>query len=205
MTYKSVSKKPDNGQYEVVYADPPWDQKNGTALNGYTIKEGKQVWSRNGNKPRVQQYPTMSVEEICRLPVKNISARNSVLFMWVTNKYLMLASDVIAAWGFTYVATIVWKKKKMGGGMGGRVRITSEYLLFCERGSLPSDGIIPESVIEAKREYVNGKPYGSKKPHLFRKMIEDLYPSKKRLEMFAREHRPSWDVFGNEIENSIQL
>lgn len=192
-------------KYQVIYADPPWDQKNGAPLKGYTVVDGVQTLQRAKNSPRNQSYNTMDLKSISEIPVKGIVEKDSVLFMWTTNKFLLDAKQVIEAWGFKYVACITWKKKRMGGGLGGDVRITSEFLLFCRRGSLRAAQPLTESVIEAKREYVNGYPVGSRKPNVFRKIIEEMYPEATRLEMFAREHWAGWDVFGDQVENSIKI
>jgi N6-adenosine-specific RNA methylase IME4 len=192
--------------YDVIYADPPWEQKAGRPLSGgYKKENGVQVFNPVSNTSSNLSYPTMSVEEIAALPVKEITNKNAFLFIWVTNKYLLEVRTVIEAWGFKYVACITWKKKRIGNGMGGVVRITSEHLLFCRRGNLKAVGNIPESVIEAKRPYVNGYPCHSKKPEVFTEMIESIYPEGKKLEMFARQQRQGWDVFGNEVQDSIRL
>jgi site-specific DNA-methyltransferase (adenine-specific) len=192
-------------EYKIIYADPPWIQKAGRKLKPYKVINGKQIWNSDEVKTTDLPYQTMTVEEIANIPVKNIVDKDAFLFMWVTNKYLLQAEKVIKAWGFEYVACITWRKKKMGGGLGGVVRISSEYLLFCRRGNLKAIGTIPESVIEAKRPYVNGYPCHSKKPDVFAEIIESVSPPGKRLEMFARNHRDGWDVFGNEVENSIEI
>lgn len=192
-------------KYQVVLADPPWDQKRGRNLSKYKIVDGKQIWNSEFSKSTDLPYPTMSLDDIKSMPIKSITSPNSFLFIWVTNKYLLDAKEVICAWGFNYSACITWRKKRMGGGLGGVVRITSEHLLFCRRGNLKAHGIIPESVIEAKRPYVNGYPLHSKKPDVFSEIIEQITPNYSRLELFARRKRDGWDVWGNEVESSLVL
>lgn len=192
-------------KYNVVYADPPWPQKAGRKMSGYKKVNGKEIWNSDHVKTENLPYETMTVDEIAAIPVKEIVPKDAFLFMWVTNKYLLKSEKVIKAWGFEYIACITWKKKRMGGGLGGVVRITSEHLLFCRRGNLKAVGNIPESVIEAKRPYVNGSPCHSKKPECFAEMIESVSPAGRKLEMFARSPRVGWDVFGNEVENSISI
>lgn len=192
-------------KYSVIYADPPWDQKAGRKMSGYKVVDGVEVWNSDHVKSELLPYKTMSVEDIAAIPVKGLSEKNSFLFIWVTNKYLLQCEKVINAWGFKFVACITWRKNKMGGGLGGTVRSTSEFLLFCRRGHLKAIGVIPESVIEAKRPYVNGKPAHSKKPEIFAKLIESVSPPGNYLEMFARSPRDGWDVFGDEVENSITI
>lgn len=154
------------------------------------------------NKP--QQF---QINDMCQMVLREMISpkKNAFLFMWVTNKYLLKSQEIIKAWGFEYVACIVWKKKRMGGGLGGVVRISSEYLLFCRRGNLKAIGHIPESVIEAKRPYTNGYPCNSKKPEIFIELIESISPDGNKLELSARNNRIGWDVFGNECKNSIAL
>jgi N6-adenosine-specific RNA methylase IME4 len=190
--------------YQIIYADPPWEQKAGRKLNDYKMIDGKQIWNSNETKSQELPYQTMNVNTIASLPVKKIVAKDAFLFIWVTNKYLLESKAVIEAWGFKYVSCITWKKKKMGGGLGGVVRVTSEHLLFCRRGNLKANGTIPESVIDAKRPYVNGYPCHSKKPEVFAEMIGSLSDGNK-IELFARQTRNGWDVWGNEVESSIEL
>jgi len=192
-------------KYEVLYSDNPWIQKAGRKMKPYKMIDGKQIWNSDETKSSDLPYQTMTVEEMADMPIKEIVSKDAVLFLWVTNKYLLKCEKVINAWGFEYVACITWKKKRMGGGLGGVVRISSEYLMFCRRGNLKAVGNIPESVIEAKRPYVNGYPCHSKKPEIFAEIIESLFPEAKKLEMFARNPREGWDVFGNEVENSITI
>ena len=71
-------------KYRVIYADPPWryrDKQNITKLGGAE-----------------KHYPTMTIEEICNLPIP--AEKNSVLFLWVTSPMLEGCFKVIKAWGF---------------------------------------------------------------------------------------------------------
>ena len=73
------------GKYGIVYADPPWR---------YDMKRGNGVAETH--------YPTMSMEEICALPVADLAAKDSALFLWATFPQLNEAFRVIEAWGFKY-------------------------------------------------------------------------------------------------------
>ena len=100
---------------------------------------------------------------------------------------------VMAAWGFEYKTEFVWVKNALGPGYWNRNR--HEVLMVGTRGSIPapSPGDQPDSVIEgAVAEH-------SVKPPRFAEIIKDMFPSAKRLEMFARRRRPAWDVWGNEV------
>ena len=58
---------PETKQYGIIYADPPWH---------YDRKHGSGVAENH--------YPTMSIEEICALPVSELAAKDSALFLWAT-------------------------------------------------------------------------------------------------------------------------
>ena len=191
-------------RYACIYADPPWHTKAGRPLSGYKMKDGKQTFQAAGNTSRPLAYPTLTVEQIAALDVKGIAAPDAHLYMWVTNQYLLQAGEIIKAWGFKYSTALVWAKRPMGGGLGGTYRITTEFLLFATRGSLKAKKSITGTWFEQKRKYVNGAPCHSKKPDFFRDMIAEVSPGP-HLEMFAREQHEGWDVFGNEVPNSISL
>lgn len=190
--------------YEVIYADPPWEQKAGRKMNGYKVVQGVQIWNALDNKTQGLSYPTMSTEEICKLRVREVTAKDAHLYLWATNKSLPEAFKVMYAWGFSYSTTIVWAKNLMGGGLGGAHRITTEFLLFGTKGNLKALDKSPTTWHNVKREYVNGYPCHSKKPDYFRQLVEKISPGRK-LEVFACVQSDGWDVFGNQVENSISL
>lgn len=92
-------------KYGIVYADPPWR---------YDMKRGKGVAENH--------YPTMSMDEICALPVADLAAKDSALFLWATFPQLNEAFRVIEAWGFQYkTLAFLWLKqnrKAITGFMG---------------------------------------------------------------------------------------
>jgi N6-adenosine-specific RNA methylase IME4 len=90
-------------------------------------------------------------------------------------------------------AGLVWVKPSIG--MGNYVRQQHEHLLMARRGEfpLPESALRPGSIIEApRREH-------SRKPDQVYEMIERMYPELPRIELFARQARPGWDAWGNEI------
>ena len=109
-----------NKKYDIIYADPPWRYK------GFSSKgEGK-----NAN----QHYDCMSIEDICKLPVKNISKDNCILFRWVTDPLLEKAFDVIEAWGFIYkTVAFTWAKYNISGCVSSKQCYYSQSLEKCLR------------------------------------------------------------------------
>lgn len=184
-------------RYRTLVVDPPWQQKAGPLTAG--VGEG---FAFAG--PQVSQdlaYPTLGLEAIKALPVAALAEDDAHLYLWVTNRYVEHAHDVARAWGFTPSTLLVWAKETMGGGMGGDAfGISTEFLLFARRGSLPSVNRQPRSWFQWKRRYDDrGKPMGSAKPLESYGMIEDTSPGP-YVELFSRECRPrlGWSYWGNE-------
>lgn len=191
-------------KYNVIYADPPWKIKAGRPLKGYKMENGKQLFIPTSNKSRDTEYPSMTIDQIKALKVSEITADDAHLYMWVTNSHLPYAFEIIKHWGFEYSTTIVWAKNRMGGGLGGTFKITTEYLLFAKKGKLKTLKTIDSTWHNVKRTYENGYPKHSKKPDYFYELIEQTSPGLK-LEMFARQKREGWHIWGNELENDVEL
>jgi len=175
---------PRDRRYAVLYADPPWH------FEVYNEESG--VERAAGN-----HYPTMSLEDICALPVLSLATPDAVLFMWTTAPHLRESFDVLVAWGFEYKTNIVWMKDKIG--LGYFVRNQHELLLVATRGDMPSPSPAnrPPSVISApRREH-------SRKPDEAYALIERMYPELPRIELFARQTRPGWARWGNEVETGF--
>jgi N6-adenosine-specific RNA methylase IME4/ParB-like chromosome segregation protein Spo0J len=172
---------PSDRRYAVLYADPPWH------FEVYNEESG--IERAAGN-----HYPTMSLDEICAMPILNLASPDAALFMWTTAPHLRESFDVLVAWGFEYKTNIVWVKDKIG--LGYFVRNQHELLLVATRGDMPSPSPAnrPPSVISApRREH-------SRKPDEAYALIEAMYPALPKLELFARQRRPGWDVWGNETD-----
>jgi N6-adenosine-specific RNA methylase IME4 len=170
-------------KYDLILADPSWQYD----------------FSKSKSREIENQYPTMTVEEICALPVDQISEKNCILFLWATAPKLPEALQVMKAWGFTYLTNSVWNKKKLG--MGYYWRGIHEHLLVGRKGKVPPpppSARIPSIFEEPRTRH-------SRKPDCARTMIENMYPDATKIELFARQKPEGWDVWGNEVTNSIEL
>lgn len=171
------------GTYRVIYADPPWSY--GDKRHDF---EGKYTGAEH-------HYPSMSIAEMCALPVRDIVQDDAVLFMWVTSPLLYEAAPIIDAWGFQYKACFVWDKVAHNVGYYNSVR--HEFLLICTRGRCTPD--VPklhDSVIDIKRPEKH-----SEKPEFFRDLIDAMYPHGERIELFRRGEAPNgWNVWGNQSD-----
>lgn len=171
------------GQYRVIYADPPWSYRDSTPR------------PKGSHARASEHYASMTIEELCKLPVAAHALPNSVLFLWVTAPMLLEnpgPRDVIEAWGFTPKAGFVWDK--VNGMPGAYNRVNHEHLILATRGTGTPDRPTPQpdSVFVEKRGDIH-----SGKPASVRHMIEKLYDGP-YLELFGRERVSGWTVFGND-------
>tara|TARA_R100000329_G_scaffold151315_1_gene146953 strand:- start:2323 stop:2931 length:609 start_codon:yes stop_codon:yes gene_type:complete len=180
-----------NKKYNIVYADPPWHYGSKSAVNN-TI--GSQI------KPLSDHYNTMTLQELIELPIKNIIKNDAVCFMWVTDSHLDEALEVFKAWGFKYkTIAFNWIKTTSKGNYCKNVAPwtmkSSEICLLGVKGTMSkykqANNI--ESLVIAERTK------HSKKPQEVRNRIELLFGDLPRIELFARDKTPGWDVWGNEV------
>lgn len=179
-------------KYRTIVADPPW--KYGT-WGKASIPRSKTHIPKDEPMP----YETMSVEEIKALKVADLADENCELYLWTTQKYLPDAFEVLKAWGFKYCQTLTWCKTPMGTGQGGVYCPTTEFLILGRKGKMPKVKRIDTTWWNVKRTNKH-----SKKPEFFQELIETVSDAP-RLEMFARRKRVGWDIWGNELENDVEL
>ena len=161
-------------QFSIIYADPPWQYE-------HSISDSRKIEN---------QYPTMTLEDICNISVP--AADDSILFLWATSPKLLEALRVMESWGFEYRTNMVWTKDKIG--MGYYCRQQHELLLIGKRGNYPTPEPPnrPSSLIESPRLQ------HSKKPEVVYELIEKMYPEGKKIELFSRARRTNWTSWGNE-------
>ena len=170
------------GKYRVIYADPPWDYGS-SGIIGDTDNYGRAA----------RHYPAMPTAELLALPVAALAQDNAVLFLWVTSPMLDRGLACMAAWDFVYKASFVWDKVRHNFGNYNSVR--HELLLVGTKGScLPDSRKLEHSVQRIERSKVH-----SEKPEEFRRIIDRLYTTGSRIELFARGKPPKpWVGWGNE-------
>jgi N6-adenosine-specific RNA methylase IME4 len=157
-----------------VYADPPWQYGN----------QGTRAATDN-------HYGTMSIDDLCEMPVSDLVADDAHLHLWTTNAFVREAFRLIDAWGFEYRSMFVWVKPQMG--IGNYWRVSHEIMLLGIRGNAKrfNDKSL-KSWVEASRTK------HSAKPEAVRGMIEKASGGP-YLELFGRNEVPGWTVFGNQI------
>jgi len=154
-------------------------------------------------------YSVMTTNDICRLPVRNISDSNCILFIWITMPKLFEAKQVIDSWGFEYkTCAFTWVKRnkvfsqeryKERGiddfmGQGRWTRGNAELCLLATKGN-------PKRLSAKVRQIIHTPiEEHSKKPDEVRNRIIELVGDLPRIELFARQQVVGWDSWGNEIK-----
>ena len=176
-------------KYSIVYADPPWS---------YGANSFPSISKKNA-------YPLMKTDAICALPVRDIVQPNALLFMWTMMTHLPDAMRVIDAWGFRYITNgFTWVKTNAKSGtpfmgMGYWTRQNAELCLVAKRGKMNRQHrSISSIIVEPRRRH-------SQKPDQVRRDIVRICGDLPRIELFARNKTPGWDIWGNELVNDISL
>lgn len=196
-------------EYSIVMADPPWE------------------FNRSGDTKRTadSHYPTMNMNELGKLGMqleRSLSPR-AALFLWTTNATIPESMALFQRWGFKFVTVaFVWVKitnralpdrelrraiaegerviryddgyHRMHFGMGSYTRAQAEFCFLGKRGDMPvEDHGVPQVIYAPVREH-------SRKPDEAYTLIQRMYPNRAYLELFARQRRPGWAAFGNEVD-----
>ncbi len=169
-------------KYNLIVIDPPWP------INKIQRRS-------RPNQHRPLDYKTMDFERIKELPIEQIADDNAVIFLWTIQKFLRLSFELLDAWGFRYQRTLTWDKQNGMCLFGFHHR--TEFILFGYKGKLnmyPRQKAVPTLLVNKSGRH-------SAKPDSFYSMIEHF--GNKRIDVFARNERSGWDVYGDEVNNSI--
>lgn len=195
-------------KYQIICADPPWG-----------FDDGLKKMKRDVKRSAESHYHTMTVKQVCDLPVKQlIDPTGSLLALWVPGSMLQDGLNVMNAWGFTLKQTWVWVKLKKDYakeadlnnstrvGMGRLFRQTHEIALIGTAGK----SIYPLLQNKSQRSVGFDLNEGhSIKPGTLQDRLEIMFPTANKIELFARRTRPNWTCLGDgidglDINNSLQ-
>jgi N6-adenosine-specific RNA methylase IME4 len=168
-------------RFPILLADPPW----------------RYDFSETESRAIENQYPTLSLDEICALPIGDMATQDAALFLWHPAGKATEAVRVVTAWGFRERSSWVWVKESIGPGYWGRLR--HEMLMICTRGDFPAPAPSDrfDSVIEQPRGEHSAKPVEAME------RIERMYPTLPKIELFARAPREGWERWGNQANERL--
>lgn len=169
------------GGFDMIMADPPWETELRSGA-GYT-------------KAPEAHYQTMTTRAIMEMPVEVLAAKHAVLWLWFRGCMMQEGLDVARAWGFEVKTSGHWAKVgdsgKQAFGTGYLLRNAGEPWLIATRGTPKTSRDVRSVIIAPSREH-------SRKPDKAFSEAERLMPDARRLELFSRQERAGWTVWGNE-------
>lgn len=169
----------------LLYLDPPWPWV---------------AWSALGEARSPQaHYRIMSPAAIAALPIDRVAADHAVMALWVYDPILPWCIVIPEMWGFRYAGKLMtWSKRTIDGrpilGLGKSTRKNTESLYLFRRGRGLRRQRADISEFQPAR-----RGRHSEKPHEVRQALENLYGDVDRLELFARERRPGWTSWGDQL------
>lgn len=165
---------PAEGTYSTIVIDPPWPMQ----------KIERDV---RPNQAQPLDYATMTADELESLAIP--ADDDAHLYLWTTHKFLPLALELAATWGFTYQCLLTWRKNV--GFTPYSFMYSTEHVVFARQGSL-------DLLVKGRRLDFDAKVREhSRKPDEFYELVRDVSPGP-RLDMFARGAHDGFTPWGNE-------
>lgn len=182
-------------KYSIIYCDPPWDYGGKLQFDRSSKKDNNTEWSKPIFISAANfKYPTVKTKKLKEIPIKEISENDCLLFMWVTNPHLAQGIELGQSWGFEY-KTVAFVWDKMVHNPGQYTMSYCELCLVFKKGRIPT----PRGVRNEKQLIRKLRTEHSKKPEEVRNSIEKMFPTQSKVELFARESPPGWDVWGLDV------
>jgi len=174
--------------------DPPWIYT--AKVSGVLRHTPPFLLRRGDNTCAAPPYPTLSVEEIKKLPIGDVIG--GYLFLWTTYPMRDVARECLEGWGFEYKSEFVWGKvdsnNRPAHGVGFWLRGAHEIILIGAKKGMPCIRASQPTLLLAPKTRKH-----SEKPNDIHRLIERHYPEP-YVELFARKRRHGWTCIGNEID-----
>ena len=171
-------------KYRCLIIDPPWEME-------------KISRDERPNQGKFLDYPTMTIEELEKLPIKELADKEGChIYLWTTHKHLPDALKLFESWGAKYQCLMTWVKPT--GMTPFSWMYNTEHILFGRIGSLKLEKLgIKLAFNEKSREH-------SRKPDVFYDIVKQASPEP-RLDMFSRESREGFNLWGNEVNKFDEI
>jgi len=182
-------------KYDVIYGDPPWDYGGKMQYDKSSIKTENVGFERNIFISAANfQYPTVKLKQLKELDVNSIAADDCILFLWTTGPQFANAIELGQAWGFTYkTVAFVWDKQVHNPG---RYTLSqTEFVLAFKKGRFPT----PRGARNIRQLVSVRRGKHSEKPEIVRDGITKMFPTQRKIELFARTNCVGWDNWGLEV------
>lgn len=184
-----------NERYDIIYVDPPWDYNGKMQFDKTsTTKENLNLSRKIFISSASFKYPTLKLEELIKLPMNKIMKEDCLLFMWTTSPQLENAIELGRAWEFEY-KTIAFIWNKMNHNPGQYTLSNCELCLVFKHGKIPR----PRGARNIQQLISVPRQAHSVKPDEVLEGITAMFPSQRKIELFARRKVTGWDSWGLDI------
>jgi len=185
-------------KYDIIYADPPWDYNGKMQYDRSSIKTVNVGFEKNiFISSAVFKYPTLKLKDLKTLVVSSIAADDCLLFMWTTGPQMAHAVELGQAWGFEY-KTVAFVWDKMVHNPGRYTLSQTEFCLVFKRGRIPT----PRGARNIRQLVQMPRSRHSEKPEIVIEGITKMFPTQRKIELFARKSYSGWDNWGLEIPDT---
>ena len=182
-------------KYDIIYLDPPWDYNGKMQFDKTsTTKENLDLSRKIFISSASFKYPTLKLEEMIKLPLNKIIKDDCLLFMWTTNPHLENAIKLGNAWNFDY-KTVAFIWNKMNHNPGQYTLSNCELCLVFKHGKIPK----PRGVRNIQQLVSAPRQAHSTKPIEIQNNITAMFPTQKKIELFARRKAAGWDSWGLDL------
>ncbi len=182
-------------KFDIIYADPPWDYGGKMQFDRSAKKNENLDWEKNIFISAANfKYPTIKTKDLMKIPINSIASDNCLLFMWVTNPHLAQGIELGKAWGFEY-KTVAFVWDKMNHNPGQYTMSNCELCLVFKKGKIPT----PRGARNIQQLVRIPRTEHSRKPIEVLKNIEKMFPTQKKIELFARHKPEGWSVWGLDV------
>ena len=187
-------------RYSVLYVDPPWYYNGKMQFDRTGTIAANKGWKKDVFVSGASfKYPTIKTKELKKLDVNAIAEDDSLLFLWTTNPHLEQAIDVGKAWGFEY-KTVAFVWNKMVHNPGQYTLSYCELCLLFKKGRIPK----PRGARNIKQLVNSPRTSHSAKPTEVARRIEQMFPTQRKIELFARIEREGWESWGLETSHKSE-
>lgn len=194
-TLADLYPKLPNKKFDIIYADPPWDYNGKLQFDKSSKgKDDIDLSRKIFISTAAFKYPTLKTNELMKLSVDEIAKDDCILFMWTSNPHLAQAIELAKAWGFQY-KTVAFVWDKMNHNPGQYTLSNSELCLLFKRGRIPK----PRGARNVKQLVRAPRKKHSEKPIEVMQGIEMMFPTQKRIELFARNKVKGWTLWGLDV------
>lgn len=182
-------------KYSIIYADPPWHYNGKLQYDRSGMSDVNRDWSNPiFISSACFKYPTIKTDDLKNLRVSDVAEDDCLLFLWVTNPHLAQGIELGQAWGFEY-KTVAFVWNKLNHNPGHYTVSYCELCLLFKRGRIPT----PRGARNVKQLVEVPRSKHSEKPVDVAESIVKMFPNHPRIELFARDMKPGYDVWGLDV------